>query len=75
MTPQQRTLRARAAALTRWAKTRDRTEATAPARAGAYARFEREVDPAGDLDPALRARLADSARRAHMARMAYRRAS
>ena len=40
-----RSLVARAAAHTRWARTADRTAATAPARAAFEARFEHEVDP------------------------------
>ena len=65
-------LRGRIAAFDRWARTADRTAATAPARAGLDARFEREVDPAGELDPAERTRRADAARKAHFARLALR---
>ncbi len=43
---------------------------SAPARAGFMAKFEREVDPDGVLAPEERARRADAARRAHMARLA-----
>ncbi|NJD65648.1 MAG: hypothetical protein FIB00_10455 [Chloroflexi bacterium] len=45
-------------------------ELTAHARAGFLARFEREADPDGVLDPAERARRADALKRAHMARLA-----
>jgi hypothetical protein len=68
-TPGDRSLAARAAAATRWGKTPDRAEATAPARAGLRAKFEREVDPDGTLDPVERAYRADQLMRAHMLRM------
>ena len=55
---------------TSWARTPDRAARTAPARAAADARFEREVDPTGVLDPAERARRAEHLRRAHYQRMA-----
>ena len=58
-------LRARIAAHERWAHTADRTAATAPGRAGLEARFEREVDPKGELDPAEHARRVDAKRKAH----------
>jgi hypothetical protein len=50
-TPTMRALRSRIASHVRWSKESDRTAATAPARAGLMARFEREVDPDGVLDP------------------------
>jgi hypothetical protein len=37
------------------------------------ARFEREVDPDGTLDPETRARMVESARSAHYARIAAKR--
>lgn len=43
---------------------------TAPARLGFLAKFEREVDPDGTLDPAERAKRAEHARKLHMARLA-----
>jgi hypothetical protein len=58
------------AANERWAKTSDRSAATAPARAGLDARFEAEVDPDGTLDPAERARRVAAKRRAHFKRLA-----
>lgn len=70
LTPAQRTLRARIAAHTRWSTEEDRVAATAAMRAGQRARFEREVDPDGTLDPAERARRAESAMHAYMARLA-----
>ena len=63
-------LRAKAAALSKWARTENRTAATAPARAAFEARFEREVDPAGVLSAQERARRASFARRAYFARLA-----
>lgn len=63
---------ARIAANTRWAKEPDRTAATAPARRAALARFEKEVDPDGELSVQERALRAEAARRAHFLRMAHR---
>jgi hypothetical protein len=68
-TAQERTLVAQIAAAERWGRTPDRTAATAPARAGLRAKFAREVDPAGALDPAELERRVDSLMRAHMLRM------
>lgn len=66
-TPTERLLRSRLASHTRWSREPDRTAATAPARKGLQARFEREVDPDGVLDPAERAKRAESARKAFYA--------
>jgi len=63
-------MRGRIAALERWARVADRAAATAPARRGLDARFEREVDPRGELDPVDRARRADTLRRAYLTRLA-----
>lgn len=73
MTATARSTRARIAAHTRWAHTSDRTAATAPARAAFADRFERQVDPDGQLDPTERARRAANARSAYFARLAARR--
>jgi hypothetical protein len=70
LTPSERILRARLAVHTSWANTEDRTARTAPGRKAAMDRFEKQVDPDGTLDPAERARRADQAMRAHMARLA-----
>lgn len=70
LTPEQRTLRARLAAHTRWATTEDRSAATAPARRGLDSKFERMADPDGVLDPHERAIRADHFRQAHYLRMA-----
>ena len=56
--PHDRALVARIAAAERWARTADRTAATAPARRGLAAKFEREADPDGVLPPDERARRA-----------------
>lgn len=66
----ERTLIARAAAHARWAQTSDRAAATAPGRAAAMSRFEREVDPDGVLDPAELAIRAAHARKAYYAKLA-----
>jgi hypothetical protein len=67
----ERALRARIAAHTSWARTVDPSARTAPGRKAALERFEREVDPDGVLEPAERARRAESARKAYFAWLAY----
>jgi hypothetical protein len=54
-----------------WARTPDRTSRTAPARAGLYARFEREARELLGPEASDRqvAEAAESARRAHYARL------
>jgi len=47
-------------------------QTTAPGRKAFLARFEREVDPDGTLDPAERARRAGHLRKAHFTRLALR---
>lgn len=69
LTPEQRTLRARIAANTRWSREDGRANAERASR-GLYAKFEREVDPDGTLPPKERGRRAEAAYRAHMARLA-----
>lgn len=69
MTPEQRVLRARIAAHSRWAK-QDPREGTAVARAAFLDRFEREVDPDSALPRDERLRRADSARKAYFIRLA-----
>ncbi|WP_433368441.1 hypothetical protein ACQPZX_41570 [Actinoplanes sp. CA-142083] len=68
--PTERSLRARAAAFTRWAKIDDRPAATAAARTAARNRFEKQVDPDGVLTEGERTRRAEMARRAFYADMA-----
>lgn len=70
MTAAERALRARLASHTSWARTVDRTARTEKARKAFSDRFERQVDPDGKLDPALRAKLAENARRAYYTRLA-----
>ena len=67
--PADRTVIAQIAAAERWGRTADRSAATAPARAGLRAKFAREVDPNGVLDPAELERRVDHLVRAHMLRM------
>lgn len=61
---------ARAAALERWAREPDPVTATQSARDGFLARFERQIDPDGKLDPADRRARAERLRRAYMIRLA-----
>jgi hypothetical protein len=68
--PAERVLIARLGAFERWKQCGDTTAATAPARQGLADRFVREVDPQGVLDPAERARRAESARKAFYIRLA-----
>lgn len=69
LTPEQRRLRGQIAAHARWSQ-EDPTANAIRGQAGLLAKFEREVDPDGVLPPAERARRAESARRAHMTRLA-----
>jgi hypothetical protein len=64
--PATRSLVARIAANTRVAHTTDRKAMTAPARRAWNARWEKEVDPTGSLDPNERAIRAKAALKAHM---------
>lgn len=68
VSPAERSLRARLGAHTLHAR-RDARQTTALARAGFLARFEREVDPDGVLDPSERRRRAEHARRAYFTRL------
>jgi hypothetical protein len=64
----ERSLRARLAAYALHAQ-RDPRETTANGRAAFLARFDREVDPKGLLEPDERRRRAEQARRAYFARL------
>lgn len=66
---EERALSARIAISERWARTRDRSSATAPARAGLRAKFAREVDPDGTMPADELERGVDHLMRAHMLRM------
>jgi hypothetical protein len=73
LTPQQRTQRARIAALTRWSQ-EDPAANAARGQAGLLEKFRREVlaaDP-GVVEPEL-TRRAEAARRAHMVRLNFQR--
>jgi len=63
--PSERSLIAALAAHTKWAGTPDRQAATAAARKAFDDRFEKLVDPTGEMDPATRATLAESRKRAY----------
>ena len=69
LSPEQRSLRARLAAHSKWANT-DPVEGTAAARKAALDRFEKQVDPDGTLQPAERARRATHARKAYFTKLA-----
>jgi hypothetical protein len=70
LTPEQRSQRARIAALTRWSR-EDPKATTDKARAAFLDRFLVEVDPDGSLPLHERERRASAARRAYFARLAY----
>ena len=70
--PEARRMSAAIAAHSSWAATADPVARTAPARAALAARFEKDVDPEGVLNPDERARRAGHARRAHYLRMQLR---
>jgi hypothetical protein len=70
LTPAQRKLRSSIASHERWSREPDRAAAMRPALAGFFAKFERQVDPNGELDPETRQKLAEAARLAHMKRAA-----
>jgi hypothetical protein len=69
LTPSERRLRARLAALSLHAQTDSRSH-TEPAREAFLKRFERQVDPIGVLTPQERARRAELAKRAYFVRLA-----
>ena len=69
LTPEQRSTRARIAALSRWSREDPKAQGR-KMQAGLMDRFRREVDPNGELPEAERERRAVAARRAHMQRLA-----
>jgi hypothetical protein len=72
LSPEERSLRAKIAAETRWAAEPDRSKATQPARAASDQRFwdeARRLHPHGS--EALIKKVVQNLRRAHMTRMAY----
>lgn len=70
MTPEQRTLRSRAAAHVLHSRY-DSRELTASARKAFLDRFDLEVDPNSELSPAERARRAAQARKAYFTSLAF----
>jgi hypothetical protein len=68
MTPAERKLRARLGAYSLHAQGKTNT---GPATAAYAARWDREVDPDGLLDPVERAKRAEAAKKAHYTRMAF----
>lgn len=58
-----------------WARTSDRSARTRPARDAFLARFEREVDPNGELPERERRQRAEHAKRAYMLALAKRSAA
>lgn len=70
LTPAELSLHGRIGAHKSWENTSDRAARTAPARKAAEARFGRQVDPDGVLDPLVRAQRAESARKAYFAELA-----
>lgn len=74
-TPEQRSLAAQVAVHTSWANTKDRTARTAPGTAASMARFEKQVDPDGVMDPATRAKAAQNARTAYFKALALKSAN
>lgn len=69
-TPAERRLMGSAASHKSWAHTPDRQARTAPARRAFLERFERQVDPDGNLPPAERAKRAENARKAYFQTLA-----
>lgn len=70
LTPAERRLVGVIGAEESWKNTENRSARTEPARKAALERFEREVDPDGELTPAERAKRAEHARKAYFARLA-----
>jgi hypothetical protein len=70
LTPEQRSTRARIAALTRWSQ-EDPTATAERGQAGLRAKFYNQIDPS--LPETERQRRADAAYRAHMARLSFQR--
>jgi hypothetical protein len=71
LTPEERVMRARIAAHTRWAKVPDRPAATEAARKASADRFLSQV-PAEITDPVQRAKCAENLRKAFYQKMAMR---
>jgi hypothetical protein len=72
LTPEQKSLRARVAAHSRWSKPDARPRQSEAIRAARLRHHEQLVDPDGTLDPAVRRQLAENSLQAEMARLALR---
>lgn len=70
LTPEQRSQRARIAALTRWGK-QSTIQGTKPKRDAFLARFEKEADPNNELPEDERQRRAARLLSAHMKKLAF----
>ena len=70
LSPSEKSLRGEIAAHESWARTKDRSARTAPARRAMLDKFEQQVDPDGTLPPADRAKRAENARKAYFKRLA-----
>jgi hypothetical protein len=70
LTPDERRLRAQAAAHSRWARPGARERQSAVIREARLRHHERLVDPDGTLEPAERRKLAENSLRAEMAKLA-----
>jgi hypothetical protein len=66
LTPEQRSLRASAAADARWARELDRSAAVRPAVEGRLRRLEQEIDPDGVLPAGERRQRAEQLRRSRL---------
>lgn len=69
-TASERKMSSRIGGLMSWANEQDPTGRAQRMQEGLLARFEREADPDGKLDPAERRRRAELLRKAHMTRLA-----
>lgn len=69
LTPEERRARARLAAHSRWARPNAREEQAEAARAAMWKRFEKQVDPNGELPEDQRQVLAMNAAKAYSAKM------
>jgi hypothetical protein len=69
LSPAERSLRARIAANTRWAKEPDRLAATAPGRRAAFQKLLDEIDPERKLPEAERLKRAKNAQQAQLERI------
>jgi hypothetical protein len=70
LTPNERRLRAQAAANTRWSRPGAREAHSEKTRQARLDHYERKVDPDGALEPVVRRQLAENALKADMARLA-----